>query len=160
MGGGLKGNSLSNQFRSQLNELLVILKESSPRYIRCIKPNSRFSPSHFDSYDVCKQLRCAGMLEAIRIRKAGYAIRVTQIDFAKRYRAILGKGRKINELTPKEVSDQIFKKINTYQQFKKTMDPALKRWQIGITKVFMKEEVRTVLEQSVSLAVLEQVRVI
>lgn len=72
----------------------MILKESSPRYIRCIKPNSKFSPVDFESYDVCKQLRCAGMLEAIRIRKAGYAIRVSMEDFSKRYRAILGKKKK------------------------------------------------------------------
>jgi len=31
------------------------------------------------------------MLEAIRIRSAGYAIRVTQEDFFKRYRLILEK---------------------------------------------------------------------
>jgi myosin heavy subunit len=30
------------------------------------------------------------MLEAIRIRKAGYAIRVTLEDFNKRYKSILG----------------------------------------------------------------------
>ena len=31
------------------------------------------------------------MLEAIRIRKAGYAIRLNQEEFAKRYAAIIGK---------------------------------------------------------------------
>lgn len=50
----LKGNTLSNQFRLQLNELISTLKESSPRYIRCIKPNSKFSPTEFDSFDVIK----------------------------------------------------------------------------------------------------------
>lgn len=50
----------------------------------------------FDSIDVSKQLSCAGMLEAIRIRKAGYAIRVTMDDFAKRYRAILGPKKRLD----------------------------------------------------------------
>ena len=40
------------------------------------------------------------MLEAIRIRKAGYAIRTSQDDFAKRYRAILGK-KKRNDINTK-----------------------------------------------------------
>ena len=40
----LKGNSLSNQFRSQLATLIVTLRKSSPRYIRCIKPNNKFTP--------------------------------------------------------------------------------------------------------------------
>ena len=34
------------------------------------------------------------MLEAIRIRKAGYAIRINQEDFFRRYRAILGNNKK------------------------------------------------------------------
>ena len=71
----LKGNSLSNQFKTQLLNLVQTLKKSAPRYVRCIKPNSTFSQSAFDSWDVCKQLRSAGMLEAIRIRKAGFSIR-------------------------------------------------------------------------------------
>ena len=85
----LKGNSLSNQFRQQLASLIVTLRKSSPRYIRCIKPNNRFTPTDFDSTDVLKQLRCAGMLEAIRIRKAGYSIRIEFKDFIRRYRACL-----------------------------------------------------------------------
>lgn len=96
-----------------MNELITILKESCPRYIRCIKPNSVFSSSIFESFDVCKQLRCAGMLEAIRIRKAGYAIRIAQEDFVKRYRAILGKGKKLDKYVGfwKETSELIFREI-------------------------------------------------
>ena len=85
----LKGNSLSNQFRQQLATLIVTLRKSSPRYIRCIKPNNKFTPTDFDSTDVLKQLRCAGMLEAIRIRKAGYSIRIVFKDFIRRYRSCL-----------------------------------------------------------------------
>ena len=51
------------------------LSSSKPKYIRCIKPNSEKSWSLFDSFGVMQQLRCAGMLEAIRIRTAGYSIR-------------------------------------------------------------------------------------
>ena len=43
----------------------------------------------FDSYDVRNQLKCAGMLEAIRIRKAGYSIRIVFDDFVRRYRPCL-----------------------------------------------------------------------
>lgn len=67
----------------------MTLRKSSPRYIRCLKPNNLFTPTDFDSMDVLKQLRCAGMLEAIRIRKAGYSIRIVFKDFIRRYRACL-----------------------------------------------------------------------
>ncbi len=51
------------------------------------------------------------MLEAIRIRKAGYAIRITQEDFAKRYRAILGKKKKSEGVNAKTVCDLIFQEV-------------------------------------------------
>lgn len=93
------------------------------------------------------------MLEAIRIRKAGYAIRVTMDDFAKRYRAILGP-KKRHDLTSKQVCDMILKEISSHTQFKKVFDPSLKKIQTGLTKVFMKEEVRSALEQAMGIAVL------
>lgn len=151
-GSGLKGNSLSNQFRQQLIDLVTVLKESSPRYIRCIKPNSKFSPDLFESFDVAKQLRCAGMLEAIRIRKAGYAIRVTCEDFAKRYIAVLGKKvdrSVVKANTSKQNCELIFKELIAMQkttQTQKIVDPGAKKWQIGVSKVFMKEEVRSLVE--------------
>eukprot|EP00347_Sterkiella_histriomuscorum_P007684 403347970 len=163
--GDLIRDTLS-QSKSQLQELMKILNESSPRYIRCIKPNHQFSPIIFDSVEVCKQLRCAGMLEAIRIRKAGYAIRVTQDDFAKRYRAVLGK-KKINQLIKssdnsqnlnKTLCEMIFKEVQQYAQNKKILDPEMKMWQVGVTKIFMKEDVRTALESAMGLAVLDQAK--
>lgn len=41
------------------------------------------------------------------------------------------------------------------QQFKKAMDPSLNKWQIGVSKIFLKEDVRTILEQAMGIAVLE-----
>jgi myosin heavy subunit len=66
---------LSRKFADSLNELIKAINESHPRFIRCIKPNSTFSSTEFDSNAVAAQLRSAGMLEAIRIRKMGYPIR-------------------------------------------------------------------------------------
>jgi myosin heavy subunit len=92
------------------------------------------------------------MLEAIRIRKAGYAIRITQEEFAKRYRAILGPKKKL-QVSNKQICEMIFKEVLTYKEFKKVLDPVLKKWQIGLTKVFMKEDVRTSLERAIGFAV-------
>lgn len=54
-----------------MSQLMQFLKESTPRYIRCIKPNSYKSKLLMSSIDTVRQLRCAGLLEAIRIRKSG-----------------------------------------------------------------------------------------
>merc|ERR1719162_1274505 len=67
--------TVSMMFRQQLDQLVEDLNKTNPRYIRCIKPNANKTPGEFDSLDVLRQLRCAGMLECIRIRRAGYAVR-------------------------------------------------------------------------------------
>ena len=77
-------------FLEQLDDLVATLGESNPRYVRCIKPNSNFSEVEFHSKDSNRQLRCAGMLEAIRIRKAGYAVRIKMGEFVQRYKTIFG----------------------------------------------------------------------
>lgn len=41
-------------------------------------------PDHFDQAVVLNQLRYSGMLETVRIRKAGYAVRRPFQDFYKR----------------------------------------------------------------------------
>ena len=47
-----KGNSLAFQFKDQLNELMKVLNVSSPRYVRCIKPNNQMKPKLLESFDV------------------------------------------------------------------------------------------------------------
>ena len=44
------------------------------------------------------------------------------------------------------------------KDFSKVLDPALKLWQIGLTKVFMKETIKGVLETSMGLAIYNEVK--
>jgi len=57
------------------------LNNSLPLYVRCIKPNDNKKPNLFSSLNVEHQLKAAGMLEAIKIRNAGYPIRRTYDEF-------------------------------------------------------------------------------
>lgn len=132
----LKGNTLSNQFIMQLNELMTVLDQSCPRYIRCIKPNSKKSPEIFDSRDVNRQLKCAGMLEAIRIRKAGYSIRRDIIEFCKRYR-ILSVEKKIQGVDLRQMSAGVFKNMLKEPGHKWYFDPENKQWQLGVKFILM-----------------------
>jgi myosin V len=109
--------------------------------VRCIKPNSKFSPDAFDSKDVCMQLKCAGMLEAIRIRKAGFAIRIDNQEFCRRYKPCL-KGTAVQ--FKDKLANEVCKGILTLVFDKGSkMDG---KWQLGFTKVFLKEEARAFLE--------------
>merc|ERR1719453_189636 len=75
-------------FRQQLDQLVEDLNKTHPRYIRCIKPNANKAAHDFDSLDVQRQLRCAGMLESIRIRRAGYPVRKPFKEFFNRFRVL------------------------------------------------------------------------
>ena len=46
-----------------------------PFYIRCIKPNEIKSPQRFDTNRVAHQVAYLGLVENIRVRKAGFAVR-------------------------------------------------------------------------------------
>jgi myosin heavy subunit len=81
----IQTDSLSKQFKKQLDELLKMLVQSNPRYVKCIKPNSVKRPRIFESLDVNRQLLSAGVLESIKIRKQGYSVRRTKEEFVRRY---------------------------------------------------------------------------
>ena len=55
--------------------LVKDLKTQEAHFIRCVKPNMAKKPSIFESPLSLRQLRYAGLFEAISIRKSGYAYR-------------------------------------------------------------------------------------
>jgi len=61
------------------------LDSSNPHFIRCIKPNIEKKPKLFDNNLVLVQLRYTGLLETVKIRKAGYPFRTSQFAFLQRF---------------------------------------------------------------------------
>ncbi len=90
--GSLTGkiSTLSAEFRVQLEELMIKINATSPHYVRCLKPNSRNVGDIFDPSLVIGQLRCGGVLEAVRVSRAGYPNRYTFEQFIARY-SLLGE---------------------------------------------------------------------
>ncbi|GFS92667.1 myosin-VIIa [Trichonephila clavipes] len=84
-----KTPTLSAQFKKSLDSLMRTLSQCHPFFIRCIKPNELKKPMMFDRELCCKQLRYSGMMETIRIRRAGYPIRHTFKEFVERYRFLI-----------------------------------------------------------------------
>ncbi|KAH8582250.1 myosin head family [Cryptosporidium sp. chipmunk genotype I] len=150
--------TVSGAFRDQLNGLIETLNSTSPSYIRCIKPNSRKAVHEFDSLDVLRQLRCAGMLESIRIRRSGYSVRRKLKDFYNRYK-ILYPSFESHDFTGAKNYSLICKKI--LEKFQSDLQEGLDEeekkkwdysWQIGKTQVFVKDSLQTQLERCVSEA--------
>ena len=59
-----------------------------PHYIRCIKPNAMKQKKTFDTDLVLHQVRYLGLMENIRVRRAGYAFRMEYSRFLERYKML------------------------------------------------------------------------
>ncbi|KAJ6700754.1 MYOSIN [Salix koriyanagi] len=80
-----KFSSIGSRFKLQLHSLMEILNTTEPHYIRCVKPNNILKPAIFENLNIIQQLRCGGVLEAIRISCAGYPTRRTFYEFLNRF---------------------------------------------------------------------------
>lgn len=76
------------QFKGSLNNLMDILMCKEPSYIRCIKPNDMQSPNVFDVQLVSHQVKYLGLMENLRVRRAGFAYRRTYDMFLQRYKCL------------------------------------------------------------------------
>lgn len=63
--------TVGSQFQSQLASLMAVIRATNPHYVRCLKPNSQCVPVVFDRRGVTGQLRCGGVLEAVRVARLG-----------------------------------------------------------------------------------------
>jgi myosin-1 len=66
-------------------DLVKTLTSKEPFYVRCIKPNEVKSPSLFDEERVKHQVCYLGLVENVRVRRAGFAYRQRYDKFLKRY---------------------------------------------------------------------------
>lgn len=76
------------QFKNSLNKLMEILVSKEPSYIRCIKPNDIQGPNSFDTELVRHQVTYLGLMENLRVRRAGFAYRRDYESFLKRYKCL------------------------------------------------------------------------
>ncbi|CAL4961732.1 unnamed protein product [Urochloa decumbens] len=118
-------SSIATRFKLQLHELMETLSSTEPHYIRCIKPNSVLKPAIFENTNVLQQLRCSGVLEAIRISCAGYPTRKLFHDFLHRFRV----------LAPEVLKEKNDEKVACQKILDKI---GLQGYQIGRTKVFLR----------------------
>jgi len=84
----LARTTVSGQFTSQLKGLRSRVELTEPHYIRCLKPNDRLVANYFDESLIGHQLNCAGVLPAMKIARAGFAMRYLHTAFIQRYRSI------------------------------------------------------------------------
>ena len=84
-----KSKTVGQQFKEQLNSLISNVQKTDPHYIRCIKPNDAAKPMLLTRKRTTEQLRYGGVLEAVRVARAGYPVRLHHAAFYQRYRMLL-----------------------------------------------------------------------
>ncbi|GEQ66935.1 hypothetical protein JCM33374_g598 [Metschnikowia sp. JCM 33374] len=134
-GKSAKLKTVTQKHKEQLSNLMHQLGSTEPHFVRCILPNLSKKSNKFDKELVLHQLRCNGVLEGIRIARAGYPNKMTFEEFFSRY-SILN-------------SDDVFTK-----NFKTNCELILKHielkaesFKIGITKLFFKNGILGQLEE-------------
>ncbi|KAF3320965.1 Myosin-2 [Carex littledalei] len=127
--------TVSTKFKAQLFKLMQQLEGTTPHFIRCIKPNSRHRAGLYDSELVSHQLRCCGVLEVVRISRAGYPTRFTHQQFAERFGFLL-VGPMLSQ-EPLSISVAILQQFNIHPEM----------YQVGYTKIFFRSGQISVLEE-------------
>ncbi|XP_028681088.1 unconventional myosin-Ih [Erpetoichthys calabaricus] len=80
--------TVATQFKNSLMELIEILTSKEPSYVRCLKPNDAKQAGHFDDVLVRHQVKYLGLMEHLRVRRAGFAYRRRYEIFLQRYKPL------------------------------------------------------------------------
>ncbi|KAM4556029.1 unconventional myosin-X [Fundulus diaphanus] len=140
--------TVSSQFKDSLHSLMATLSTSNPYFIRCIKPNTHKMPDHFDQTVVLNQLRYSGMLETVKIRRTGFPVRRSFQDFCSRYKVLMR-----GVLGPDDHRGRCQQLLHLY-------DSSAADWQLGKTKVFLRESLEHRLEKQREVEVLKAAMII
>ena len=124
--------TVTAQFQNSLHLLMDTLNQANPFFIRCIKSNSNKIANQFDDDTVQRQLRYTGMLETVRIRQAGFNVRLTYDEFIQLYRILLPKG--------------LLSSQNDVKYFLLTLNLNIDNYQLGISKIFFRESEKVKLD--------------
>lgn len=118
--------TVGGQFRRQLKNLREKIDEMSPHYIRCLKPNDELVADRFNRAAVAEQLRCGGILEAVRVARAGFSNHYPHEDFLRRYRCLAFQEIESSRTQPKwESPVDNYRNNNNYRRSIGVRTPSL-----------------------------------
>ncbi|CAI5759271.1 unnamed protein product [Candida verbasci] len=122
----------SDKIKKSANLLVDTLSQSTPSYIRTIKPNQTKKPKDYDNQQVLHQIKYLGLKENVRIRRAGFAYRSTFQRFVQRFYL----------LSPATgyAGDYIWQgdDLTAVKEILKSCHIPTSEFQLGTTKVFIK----------------------
>ncbi|EEC15052.1 myosin-IX, putative [Ixodes scapularis] len=135
--------TVTAQFQVSLSHLMEALSQANPFFVRCIKSNADKIPCSFDEKVILQQLRYTGMLETVRIRQSGYSVRLPFEEFIQRYRVLLPRGLISSRSDIRDFLHRVNLDRNNYQ--------------MGKTKVFLRESEKLKLDELLHLQILQRI---
>ncbi|KXS11953.1 hypothetical protein M427DRAFT_46743 [Gonapodya prolifera JEL478] len=129
--------TVGQRHKEQLMSLMSQLYSTQPHFVRCILPNEEKKAGKFETLLVLDQLRCNGVLEGIRICRAGFPNRLSFADFRKRYEVIKPGVIPTGFVDGKQAAEQLIEAL--------TLDKS--QYRVGNTKVFFRAGVLADLEE-------------
>ena len=120
----IRSKSLTSQFNEQLNNLIKIISSTMPQYIRCLKPNDENISDNFDKKRIEEQLTYSGVLEAVKVSRAGFPVRLSFEEYMDRYYMFQTKSGQIiiKKYTDKKLiqngKTKIFFKKRSFPEFR------------------------------------------
>ena len=95
--------TICTQFKLQLASLLTKIHGTKPHYIRCLKPNDLNKPDTLNRIRTTEQLRYGGVLEAVRVARSGFPVRLSHEDFYTRYRPLANPFSPLTQKMPRHL---------------------------------------------------------
>ncbi|KAF7706039.1 hypothetical protein HF521_019293 [Silurus meridionalis] len=138
-----KPPSISTQYQMSLVKLLETLRRAEPFFVRCVRSNTEKREMQFDDDLVLRQLRYTGMLETVRIKRSGYGAKYTFTEFRDEFRILLPRQSSSLQRDIKELLLRVIEDKNNFQ--------------IGETKVFLKEMERQKLQDTLHKEVMRRI---
>lgn len=155
----LAQRTLGTQFKNSLSSLLANIDQTTVHYIRCIKPNAEKSSSIFDERLVVEQLRSAGVIEAIRISRAGYPSHLDPADILEKYRPLLPPSMAPSTNTGENMTDKHLRRsVRNFLTALGRTAPA--EYQLGKTTVYFKSGIVEELESMKTIFYHQQAKLI
>lgn len=79
------------KIKTSCNKLMAELSKCTPHYVRCLKPNDQKKSSTWTAARVKHQVQYLGLLENVKVRRAGFAYRAEYARFLRRYKKLSSK---------------------------------------------------------------------
>lgn len=73
--------SVSATFKTDLGSLMGAIHAADPHFVRCVNPNSQKRAEMFEDQKAVEQLRCGGVIEAVRMCRESFPSRYLHADF-------------------------------------------------------------------------------